>query len=138
MSKKDSHKPPFLFESLIGDINEPMISRRQYHRKTSRETCRRVFEILLTADLSKARAGAVAEQLGISTTTLRRRLREHNTHYQSILDSARLQRCENLLRERWLPGKCLAEELGYMEINSFYRAFQRWTGMNYSDFCLLR
>jgi hypothetical protein len=43
-------------------------------------------------------------------------------------------RCEAQLRQRWLPGKCLAEELGYLEINSFYRAFRRWTGVSYSEY----
>jgi len=38
-----------------------------------------------------------------------------------------------MLEKRWLPGKCIAWELGYAEVNSFYRAFRRWTGHNYSD-----
>ena len=38
-----------------------------------------------------------------------------------------------MLEKRWLPGKCVAWELGYAEVNSFYRAFRRWTGHNYSD-----
>lgn len=94
----------------------------------------RVMHILLNGDLSRLRAESVAEQLGVSGTTLRRRLRDENTHYQYLLDRARLFRCEQLLSERWLPGKCLAEELGYLEVNSFYRAFRRWTGRCYSEY----
>ena len=30
-------------------------------------------------------------------------------------------------------GKCVAWELGYAEVNGFYRAFRRWTGHNYSE-----
>ena len=48
----------------------------------------------------------------------------------------RRYRCEKALAQRWLPGKCLADELGYLEINSFYRAFRRWTGMSYSEYKL--
>jgi len=72
--------------------------------------------------------------MGISSTTLRRRLRADHTHYQFLLDRARQYRCEQQLRDFWLPGKCLADQLGYLEVNSFYRAFRRWTGLNYSEY----
>jgi AraC-like DNA-binding protein len=97
-------------------------------------TTDRVLRILLDDDLSRVRAESVAESLGISCTTLRRRLRNDQTSYQFLLDRARQYRCESRLRERWLPGKCLADELGYLEVNSFYRAFRRWTGLSYSDY----
>ncbi len=90
MPKTNTKKPPFIPPAA----DDLIVSRKQHGRKISRETCQRVFEILLTADLSQTRAGAVANKLGISPTTLRRRLRENNTHYQSILDNVRLQRCE--------------------------------------------
>ena len=97
-------------------------------------TTERVLQLLLACDLSRVRAESVAEDLGVSCTTLRRRLREDHTSYQFLLDRARQFRCEAQLKERWLPGKCLADELGYLEINSFYRAFKRWTGLNYSEY----
>jgi AraC-like DNA-binding protein len=30
----------------------------------------------------------------------------------------------------------MADELGYLEVNSFYRAFRRWTGITYSEYKL--
>lgn len=101
-------------------------------------TTDRVLQILLHGDLSRLRATSVAAQLGISTTTLRRRLRVDHSSYQFLLDRARQYRCEQKLKARWLPGKCLADELGYLEVNSFYRAFRRWTGVSYSDYKLHR
>ncbi|PLW68687.1 AraC family transcriptional regulator [Pseudohalioglobus lutimaris] len=97
-------------------------------------TTDRVLQILLSGDLSRLRAESVAESMGISTTTLRRRLRADHTHYQFLLDRARQYRCEQQLRDLWLPGKCLADQLGYLEVNSFYRAFRRWTGITYSEY----
>jgi len=97
-------------------------------------TTDRVLRILLDGDLARLRAESVAETLGISCTTLRRRLRSDHTNYQFLLDRARQYRCERRLRDRWLPGKCLADELGYLEVNSFYRAFRRWTGVSYSAY----
>ena len=99
-------------------------------------TTDRVLKILLGGDLARLRADSVAESLGMSSTTLRRRLRADHTCYQFLLDRARQYRCEQKLRTVWLPGKCLADELGYLEVNSFYRAFRRWTGLSYSEYKL--
>ena len=92
-----------------------------------------VIDLLLSGDLLRLRSEEIADTLHISPTTLRRRLRADGTHYQSILDHIRRHRCTLQLEKRWLPGKCVAWELGYAEVNSFYRAFRRWTGHNYSD-----
>ena len=92
-----------------------------------------VIDLLLTGDLLRLRSEEVADAVHISPTTLRRRLRADGIHYQSILDQVRRHRCTLMLEKRWLPGKCVAWELGYAEVNSFYRAFRRWTGHNYSD-----
>lgn len=103
------------------------------HYALSRTTDQ-VLRILLRGDLSRLRADSVAETLGISGTTLRRRLRADHTSYQFLLDRARQYRCEQRLRDHWVPGKCLADELGYNEVNSFYRAFRRWTGQGFNDY----
>ena len=92
-----------------------------------------VIDLLLNGDLLRLRSEEVADAVHISPTTLRRRLRADGIHYQSILDQVRRHRCTWMLEKRWLPGKCVAWELGYAEVNSFYRAFRRWTGHNYSD-----
>ena len=92
-----------------------------------------VIDLLLNGDLLRLRSEEVADAVHISPTTLRRRLRADGIHYQSILDQVRRHRCTLMLEKRWLPGKCVAWELGYAEVNSFYRAFRRWTGHNYSD-----
>ncbi|MDP4650616.1 MAG: AraC family transcriptional regulator [Haliea sp.] len=106
--------------------NTPLRNDTQYR------TTDRVLQILLGGDLSRLRVDSVARQLGMSATTLRRRLRLDHTHYQFLLDRARQYRCEQALQATWQPGKCLADELGYLEVNSFYRAFRRWTGVGFS------
>lgn len=111
-------------------------SRTNPHHYTLCRTTDRVLQILLRGDLARLRADSVAQELGMSGTTLRRRLRADHTCYQFLLDRARQYRCERKLRQMWLPGKCLADELGYLEVNSFYRAFRRWTGLSYSQYKL--
>lgn len=109
--------------------SRPAASVRHYSES---RTTDRVLHILLRGDLSRLRVDTVAAELGMSATTLRRRLRTDHTHYQFLLDRARQYRCEQVLRSNWRPGKCLAHELGYLEVNSFYRAFRRWTGIGFS------
>ena len=100
-------------------------------------TTLKVIDALLTGNLSRIRSETVADRLRISHTMLRRRLTRGSMCYQAILDAAQRHRCEESLAENWVPGKCLALDLRYTEVNSFYRAFRRWTGRNYSDVKLL-
>jgi len=96
-------------------------------------TTLKVVNLLIEGDLGRLRSECIADELGVSPTTLRRRLRADHISYQVLLDQVRQYRCECQLEERWVPGKTLAWNLGYAEVNSFYRAFKRWTGANYSE-----
>lgn len=119
---------------LVG-VTAATIADKHRYLPLSRTTDR-VLQILLEGDLYRLRADTVASELGMSGTTLRRRLRADHTSYQFLLDRARQYRCEQQLQEVWRPGKCMADELGYLEVNSFYRAFRRWTGITYSEYKL--
>ena len=95
---------------------------------------RRVLRLLLRENLEDIHAADIADRLHVSPSTLRRRLARENTSYQKILDRVRRYRCKKTLARRWLPGKCLAPELGFSQTNSFYRAFGKWTGMSYTQY----
>lgn len=120
-------KPP---ERLLAFIDT-------HHNEALSRTTLRVIDALLTGDLSRIRSDTLSDSLRISPTTLRRRLSRDSLTYQKILDAVRRYRCEEILAGDWAPGKCLAWDLGYAEVNSFYRAFRRWTGYNYSEVKLL-
>jgi AraC family mar-sox-rob regulon transcriptional activator len=123
-------RPPEPPERLL-EFFEPRPQRPLSH------TTLKVIDALLTGDLSRIRSETVADSLRISPTTLRRRLSRDSMSYQTILDAVRRHRCEESLADDWVPGKCLAWDLGYAEVNSFYRAFRRWTVRNYSYVKLL-
>ena len=120
-------KPPERLLAFIEVPNDGALSR----------TTLRVIDALLTGDLSRIRSDTLSDSLRVSPTTLRRRLSRDSLTYQQILDGVRRYRCEEILAGDWVPGKCLAWDLGYAEVNSFYRAFRRWTGYNYSELKLL-
>ena len=102
--------------------------------ETRVSTRSRVIRLLLMSTLDRISADHVAARLRVSTSTLRRHLRAENTSYQQLLDAVRQHRCERTLARRWLPGKSIAQDLGFRETNSFYRAFSKWTGKTYTQY----
>ncbi len=120
-------------DSLRG--NAPLIATPVLQTKyRSPNTTEAVLRALLNMDLRYCNVTEVARSMGISSSTLRRRLQDDQTSFSFLSDRARQYRCEQLLKTQWLPGKCLADELGYAEPNSFYRAFKRWTGMAFREY----
>lgn len=77
------------------------------------------------------RTGAedVASALGISRSTLQRRLREEGTTYQAELDATRQDIAIRYLTKTTLGVEEIASVLAYRDPNSFSRSFRRWTGL---------
>lgn len=73
--------------------------------------------------------GKVAKQLGTSARSLQRRLADHGTSYQSLLDDVRHRAARRLLGEAGLVPAEVGFLLGYEELNSFSRAFHGWEGV---------
>ncbi|MGB3406037.1 MAG: helix-turn-helix domain-containing protein [Jannaschia sp.] len=78
------------------------------------------------------RTGAedVALTLGISRSTLQRRLREEDTSYQAVLDDTRRDLAIRYLTKTNLRADEIAGVLAYRDANSFSRSFRRWTGQS--------
>lgn len=68
---------------------------------------------------------SVARALGVSASTLIRRLREENTGFAALLLERRLQHAERLLTLGDTPVAAIALAVGYAENASFTRAFRR-------------
>jgi len=76
----------------------------------------------------------VAERLAMSPPTLRRRLREEDVTFSSIVDDVRRDLAERKLREARASIGEIAAALGFSNIGSFGRAFRRWSGRHPSGF----
>lgn len=70
----------------------------------------------------------VAQQLGISRSSLYRKLSERNTSYQCLINQFKREQSINLLKETKMSVEAVAEELGFSDASSFRRAFKSWTG----------
>jgi AraC-like DNA-binding protein len=72
----------------------------------------------------------VAEKLGISNRTLRRRLKNEGTSYREILDEVRFGLAREYLNSSNLPVGEISTLLAYTEAGNFSHAFRRWSGLS--------
>jgi AraC-like DNA-binding protein len=94
--------------------------------KTSAEAARELIKFRL-ADSVVDIEGA-AKLLGMGTRKLQRQLAQENLTYRELVEQVRMERALDLMRESVHSVTSIALLLGYSEIASFTRAFQRWTG----------
>ncbi|MGI9296236.1 MAG: helix-turn-helix domain-containing protein, partial [Pseudomonadales bacterium] len=71
----------------------------------------------------------MAENLHMSTSSLRRRLLKENPSYQQIKDERRHAAAIDYLRRNDIKIQEVGELLGFTETSSFVRSFRNWTGM---------
>ena len=64
----------------------------------------------------------------MSGRTLQRRLADRGATYQSLVDEARRQLAEKLLRDTGYSLAEVAYLTGFSEQSAFTRAFKRWAG----------
>ena len=79
-------------------------------------------------------ADEIVHRLGVSKRTLQRKLGDEGTTYQKQLNHVR-----ELLAKRYLTTTSMRTDeiafmLGYVELNSFLRAFSSWTGSTPSEY----
>jgi AraC-like DNA-binding protein len=78
--------------------------------------------------------GTLARSMHMSERTLRRRLSERGTNYQSLLDELRSTRARTLVGHGAEPVDRIAQQLGFADTSSFFHAFKRWTGQTPAQF----
>lgn len=69
-----------------------------------------------------------ARSLGLSESTLRRRLSDEGQTWQMLKDSVRRERAVAWLSEEGTSLADIALQLGFADLSSFYKAFRKWTG----------
>lgn len=76
----------------------------------------------------------VARKLNVSKRTLQRKLKEEGTNFQKQINSVREMLAKSYLKNTTLSSDEIAYLLGYLEVNSFLRAFTIWTGISFSEY----
>lgn len=75
-----------------------------------------------------------ASDLHMSSRTLKRKLQQLGTSYQTILDDLRKGLAVEYLTQTEITVDDIAVQLGYSDASNFARAFRRWTGRSPSDY----
>jgi len=77
---------------------------------------------------------ALAGEMNLTPATLRRRLHEEGTFYQSIKDQLRRDLAIGYLSHSKRSAMDIGLELGFSERSAFHRAFKKWTGASPGEF----
>jgi AraC-like DNA-binding protein len=116
---------PFLNRLLIANCEEAL-ARRSARQRTFRSTVENAIVPLLPH--GRARAGEIAEQLGLSERTFARRLGLEGLTFSEVLEALRADLARQYLTNNGLSVSQVAWLLGYQEVSAFTHAFKRWTG----------
>lgn len=76
----------------------------------------------------------VSGRLNLSSRTLKRRLQEHGTSFQILLDETLRRDSIRLLQDPTLSVEDVATRIGYTDPANFTRAFRKWTGVSPSAY----
>ena len=76
----------------------------------------------------------IARHFGMSGRTLQRRLSDRRHSFQKLVDEARRELAERLLKETSYPLAEIAFLTGFSEQSAFNRAFKRWAGQSPRSF----
>lgn len=125
----DARRPFLTVNPGLWSYFEPALRQRlsdlgAHARITERLRCA-LLEALPAGEVSMH---ALGSKLGLSTRTLQRRLKEEGTSFQRTLDEVRTELARHYLKNSSMSGAEISFLLGFEDPNSFFRAFQRWTG----------
>jgi len=119
---------PQLANRLTVSILRDTCDRLIGEAKISSGVAGEVYQILMMTPNQFPGMEAVADQLMITTRTLRRKLVAEQTSYGSILDDVRCSLATEYLRTTRMSTEDIAAKLGFSDNTNFRRAFKRWTG----------
>lgn len=129
LTHEDATRPFLTHNAPMWDAFQPSLRRRMAEADAQRSLTEAVesalFELLPSG---RTRMVDVARELGVGTRTLQRRLREEGTSWSAILERTRERLARHYLGATRLRAPEVSFLLGYEDPNSFFRAFQRWTG----------
>lgn len=77
---------------------------------------------------------AIADELFISTSSLKRKLKQVGATYQQLRESVLFQKANHLLSTTDYTVEQVADTLGYADASNFNKAFKQWSGVSPSEY----
>lgn len=125
----DARLPFLTVNEGMWRVFEPDLRRRLSELDATATTTDRVRALLLELIPSNAATiEAVADRLAMSKRTLQRRLESEGQNFRVLVNATRESLARHYLAKTAMSGGEIAFLLGFEDPNSFYRAFQDWTG----------
>lgn len=128
--KTEDMERPFLTANQgMWKFFEPALRQRLADLDRQASTVERVRSVLLEAlPAGQFSMQMVCAKLGVSSRTLQRRLQDEGSSFQRTLDALRNSLAHHYLQNSSMTGAEISFLLGFEDPNSFFRAFQAWTG----------
>ena len=130
MSIEDATRPLIsenaeILDNVLTDLN------RQLARKTAGLPITTRVRHALVEMLPSGQASVedACDRLAMSKRSLQRKLKDEKTSYQLVLETVRSELSLHYLKQDDMTVEEISYLLAYRDPNSFYRAFQGWTGM---------
>ena len=130
LSNEDALRPLISENEALWEQFEQHLQKQLLEGEETALLSMRVRNTLLELlPAGKSGADDVCERLKIGRRTLQRQLKSENKTYQQILDETRSELSLHYLKKHDISIEEISYLLAFKEPNSFYRAFQSWTGM---------
>ncbi|MDX2469276.1 MAG: AraC family transcriptional regulator ligand-binding domain-containing protein [SAR324 cluster bacterium] len=128
-SAEDAARPFLTSNAGMWNFFEPdlqkCLNKLEAPVSTSEQVKATLLELLPSGETS---IQAVSVKLGASSRTLQRHLQKEGLNFQGLLNNTREELATHYLRASDLSGAEISFLLGFDDPNSFFRAFQSWTG----------
>jgi len=126
---EDAERPFLTANEPMWSFFEPELEKRLFQLDQAAAMSERVRAALLELlPAGSSSIQAVSAKLGVSTRTLQRRLNNEDATYQLVLSKTREELANHYLKNSEMSGAEISFLLGFEDPNSFFRAFQAWTG----------
>lgn len=127
----DALRPFLTSNEAMWRAFEPDLQKRLSEISTDSSTSERVKSLLLELlPSNNATMDTVSERLALSKRTLQRKLNDEGGSFRALLSETRESLAKHYLMNTAMSGAEIAFLLGFEDPNSFYRAFQAWTGVS--------
>ena len=131
----DARQPFLTKNDSMWEFFEPELRKRLHELDLDANFRDRVQSALLELlPTGKSSIENVANKLGISKRTLQRRLKDESTSFNEVLNQTRNKLARYYLKNSSISGSEISFLLGFDDPNSFFRAFQIWTGTTPESF----
>jgi len=121
---------PNLLQTLKSHAKELMVSTRY-----SNSMAGQIESLIrIKLGLGQCHQSDIAAQLGMSSKTLQRKLKEEGISFQQLVDSTRHQLALNLLTKTEGTVAEIGMKLGYSDRSTFFRNFKKWQSMTPGEF----